>query len=59
MGVGMPELVMVMVVAMIWVVPVAAAAWVIVTLHRIRAGQDAMRLKLEAIERLLQQTHRG
>jgi len=43
-------------VAALWVVPVAAAVWALFTLHRIRTGQDAVRLKLETLERLLQQT---
>jgi hypothetical protein len=55
----MPEIVVVLMVAVLWVVPVAAAAWALFTLHRIRTGQDALRLKLETLERLLQQTHRS
>jgi hypothetical protein len=55
----MPELVMVLAIGTIWVAPVAAAVWALVTLHRIRASQDAMRLKLESIERMLQQAPRG
>ena len=40
-------------VLMIWVIPIAAGVLALVTLHRIRLTQDAIRLRLEAIERLL------
>ena len=39
-----------------WLVVVIAAIWSLITLHRVRVGQDAIRAKLEAIERLLQRT---
>jgi hypothetical protein len=39
-----------------WLVTVIAAIWALITLHRVRVGQEAMRAKLEAIERLLQRT---
>lgn len=53
-SIGAPELVVILVIGLIYVVPIAAAVWVIVTLHRIRAGQQAMDTRLEAIERSLQ-----
>jgi len=60
MWLGLPELLVVFVLAMFWVVPVAAAIWAMVTLHRIRSAQDGMRGKLEAIEGLIRgQTSRG
>ncbi len=34
-------------------IPLAAGVWALVTLQRIRTTQEAMRLKLEAIERSL------
>jgi hypothetical protein len=37
-------------------VPLAAGIWAVVTLHRMRVGQDAIRARLESIERLLQPT---
>ena len=52
--VGVPELLMVVLLAVFWLVPLAAGVWALVTLHRLRAGQDALRSKLDAIERLLQ-----
>jgi TRAP-type C4-dicarboxylate transport system permease small subunit len=51
---GIPELAIVLVIAMYWAVPIAFGIWVFVTLRRIRAGQQAVEVKLEAIERLLQ-----
>jgi hypothetical protein len=31
----------------------AAAIWALITLHRVRVGQEALRARLDAIERLL------
>jgi hypothetical protein len=53
-SIGAPELIVILVIGLIYVVPIAAAVWVIVTLHRLRAGQQAMDTRLEAIERSLQ-----
>jgi hypothetical protein len=53
-SIGAPELVVILVIGSFYAVPIAAAVWVIVTLHRIRAGQQAMDTRLEAIERSLQ-----
>ena len=47
-SIGMPELIIVLVLA-VYLVPVAAGIWALVTLHRIRVGQDAIRTSLEAI----------
>ena len=52
--IGMPELMVVLVIGLVWGVPIAAAIWTLVTLQRIRSGQQAVQLKLDAIERLLQ-----
>ena len=52
--VGVPELLVILMASVVWLVPVAAGIWVLVTLHRVRVGQDAVRAKLESIERLLQ-----
>ena len=57
--VGVPELVMMLAIAALWIVPVAATVWGLFTLHRIRTGQDALRLTVEALERSLQQTRRN
>lgn len=50
---GMPELMIVLVIGAYWAIPIAAAVWMIVTLRRNRAGQQALHAKLETIERLL------
>ena len=54
--VGVPEVTIALVIAALWAVPVAAAVWVLFTLKRIGAGQQAMQLKLDSIERLLQRS---
>jgi hypothetical protein len=55
-SIGAPELAVLMVIALYWLVPIAAAVWVVVTLRRIRAGQQALAVKLDTIERLLQRS---
>jgi hypothetical protein len=52
-AVGLPELLLVFVLAAFWIVPLAAAAWALVTLYRIRGSQDAIQRKLDTIERLM------
>ena len=54
MRLGVPELVIVLMLGLIWVVPAAAAIWALVTLHRIRTIQADMRNRLAAIERVIQ-----
>lgn len=50
---GFPELMIVMLLSLAaWVIPIAAGVWVLVTLNRIRANQQAIMAKLDAIERL-------
>ena len=51
---GIPELLILLMISASWLVPIAAGVWALVTLHRVRVGQDAVRSKLEMIERLLQ-----
>ena len=51
---GVPELLVILMIFAGWLVPIAAGIWALVTLHRVRVGQDAVRAKLELIERLLQ-----
>ena len=51
--VGVPELVILFVLVLSWGVPVAAAIWALATLKGLRAGQQAVQLKLDTIERLL------
>jgi hypothetical protein len=56
MGLGIPELIVIFVVGLFWLIPVAAAVWALVTLQRIRVEQQAVQLKLDTIERLLQRS---
>lgn len=58
-SVGVPELMILVVGATLWLIPVVGAVWAIVTLHRLRVGQDALRQRLDSIERLLQSSPRG
>ena len=53
---GLPELLIVLMVFVTSIVPLAIGIWALVTLHRVRVGQDAIRARLESIERLLQRT---
>jgi hypothetical protein len=55
MGLGIPELLILLVVGVAWLIPIAAGVWALVTLQRLRTGQDELRTRLVAIERLLQQ----
>ena len=52
-SIGLPELLVVLMIGVFWLVPLAAAVWALVTLHRIRTGQQAIEIKLETIERML------
>lgn len=54
-SVGIPELVILLMFGVFWLVPIAAAIWALVTLYRIRFEQQAMLVRLGAIERLLRQ----
>jgi len=56
MMLGIPELIVIFVVGLVWVIPVAAAVWGLVTLQRIRVEQQAVQVKLDTIERLLQRS---
>jgi len=54
--VGVPELMVVLAMAVLWGIPLAAGVWALITLKRIRDRQQAMQTKLDAIERLLQRS---
>jgi hypothetical protein len=56
MNVGVPELIVVLVIGAFWSIPIAFCIWVTITLRRIRAGQQAVQMKLETIERLLERS---
>jgi hypothetical protein len=45
-----------LVIALFWLIPIAAGVWALLTLHRVRAAQEDMRRRLESIERVLQRT---
>ena len=51
--IGFPELIVVLVLAVTWVVPLAAAIWVLFTLRALRDGQRAVEMKLDSIATLL------
>ena len=53
---GVAELVIVMIVGMYWAIPIAFAIWMMITLRKIGAGQQAVQTKLEAIERLIERS---
>lgn len=56
MGLGVPELLVVLIIGAFWLVPVAAGVWALITLQRIRAAQEAMQRQLDAIERQVQRS---
>jgi hypothetical protein len=54
--IGVPELFVALFAFVLWLIPLAAGIWALVTLHRIRMEQHAVQTKLDAIERLLQRS---
>ena len=53
-SIGLPELLIVILWFVFWIAPIVAAIWALLTLQKIRTGQDDVRVKLASIERLLQ-----
>jgi hypothetical protein len=51
---GFGELFVVLFLSVVWLIPVVAGIWALGTLHRVRVGQDALRAKVDEIQRLLQ-----
>jgi hypothetical protein len=49
--IGVPEMAVLLVVALLWLLPIAAGVWALITLHRLRLGQDELRMRLANIER--------
>jgi hypothetical protein len=49
-----PELFVVLLIGVVWIIPIAAAVWALITLYRIRATQEDMRQKLDTLARLMQ-----
>jgi hypothetical protein len=52
--IGVPELLLILMFSALWLVPIAAAIWALVTLRRVRATQLEMQDRLVAIDQLLQ-----
>ena len=52
-SVGIPELLVVLFIGVLWLIPIAAAVWALVTLQRVHASQQSMAATLENVERLL------
>ena len=50
---GMPELLIVLVVAVTSLLPVALVVWAIITLQRVRDGQRSIESKIDALARQL------
>lgn len=48
---GIPELVVIVLILSVWLIPIAAAIWVIRTLKRIRADQETIAAKLSELGR--------
>jgi hypothetical protein len=59
MRLGLPELLVVFMIGLVWLVPFAAGIWALVTLHRIRTSQEDMSSKLASIERSIQAVRPG
>ena len=55
-SIGFPELVVILMIVAFWLIPLAAGVWALVTLYRIRTGQQALQTKVDTIERLLQRS---
>jgi hypothetical protein len=54
MSLGVPELIVVLTLGLVWLIPVAAGICALITLHRISTTQEDMHSRLAAIERLIQ-----
>jgi len=56
MGLGLPEIIILLVIGAFSLIPIAAAVWVLFTLQRIRSTQEVLRLRLEHLEHTLQRS---
>jgi hypothetical protein len=54
---GFPELVTIFLIFALWLLPVIAGIWALFTLQRLRTGQQAMAVKIDHIERMVQARH--
>jgi hypothetical protein len=52
--IGVPELLIVLIGVVFWIVPLVAAIWALITLAQIRRRQDDVLRKLDALERSIQ-----
>ena len=50
---GLPELSIVLLIGLFWLLPIAAGIWALITLNRIASAQHALGARLETIEQLL------
>lgn len=53
---GVPEVLVVLISALIYLAPLAAVVWIIIALRKIQTDNAAIQSKLQEIERLLQRT---
>lgn len=51
--IGVPEIVILLIMAAFWVIPLVAAVWAMVTLYRVRRDQETLLAKLDVIEKRL------
>jgi hypothetical protein len=56
MSIGLPEVTVIFLMSALWLIPVAAAVWALVTLNRLRVTQEAMRRSLDAIAQSVQRS---
>jgi len=50
---GFTELVVILVIAIFYLVPIAAGIWAVITLYRVHTGQKSIQNRLEEIERFI------
>lgn len=53
-SIGMPELMVILLIGLFYGVPIIVGVWAVITLQKIRTGQEAIGVRLATIERLLQ-----
>jgi hypothetical protein len=53
-GIGWPELFLVAVILVVYLIPVVVIVWIVAALRTIRARQETLLGKVDAIERALQ-----
>ena len=52
-GLGVPEILVILMISAFWVVPLAASVWALLTLHRIYKSQQVIGTQLENIAHIL------